>query len=328
MFGSISPVTRTRPATLADIRQPSRQRYRVTKILCPNLPLKARGWLPSAPRLIRYQQTTHAIANFNEEQKSQEIYRNEWGGDDLHVGIYSDEVDKPSEAARATTDRMLRLLPRIKKSTRMLVLQSGFGTAARYIAETHMCKVECLNDNEVQNAYNEEQIEAAELTKLMNVTLGDIDYMPYSPDYFDFVVAQDSFSITAQKRQMFRAIHRVMKPEARLIFCAIMRADKVSPAGEERIASLPVEELITAADYENDARRGFFQQVYKLDLSKNLATHFAKLEESLEENRKEMVKQTSEAFVAERKRICHIFRELAEDGDLRWGIMMFQKLNS
>ncbi len=251
-----------------------------------------------------------------------------WGGDDLHVGSYSDKIDNPTEAARATTDRMLRLLPRIKKSTRMLVLQAGFGTAARYIAETHQCKVECLNDNEVQNAFNQKQIEAAELHKLMNVTLGDVDYMPYNPDYFDFVFAQDSFSITAQKRQMFRAIHRVMKPEARLIFCAIMRADKVSPAGEERIASLPVEELITAQDYEDDARRGFFQKVYALDLSKNLAIHFAKLEESLEANRQEMAKQTSEKFVSERKRVCQIFRELAEEGDLRWGIMMFQKLNS
>lgn len=268
------------------------------------------------------------IATFNEDQKSQEVYRNMWGGDDLHVGIYSDDIDNPTEAARATTDRMLRLLPRIKKSTRLLVLQAGFGTAARYIAETHMCKVECLNDNEAQNAFNQEQINQAELHKMMHVTLGDIDYMPYNPDYFDFVFAQDSFSITAQKRQMFRAIHRVMKPEARLIFCAIMRADKVSPAGEERIASLPVEELITAADYEDDARKGFFQKVYALDLSKNLAIHFTKLEEALEANRKEMVKETSEQFVAERKRTCQIFRELAEEGDLRWGIMMFQKLNS
>ncbi|NJC25357.1 SAM-dependent methyltransferase [Neolewinella antarctica] len=251
-----------------------------------------------------------------------------WGGDDLHVGIYSDEVDNPTEAAQATTDRMLRLLPRIKKSTRMLVLQAGFGTAARYIATEHMCKVECLNDNEAQNTFNQEKINEAELHKMMHVTLGDVDYMPFNPDYFDFVFAQDSFSITAQKRQMFRAIHRVMKPEARLIFCAIMRAEKVSPAGEERIASLPVEELITAADYEDDARRGFFQKVYALDLSKNLAAHFAKLEESLDENRAEMVKQTSEKFVNERKRVCQIFRELAEEGDLRWGIMMFQKLNS
>ncbi|OAV44526.1 class I SAM-dependent methyltransferase [Lewinella sp. 4G2] len=223
---------------------------------------------------------------------------------------------------------MLRLLPRIKKSTKMLVLQSGFGTAARYIAETHMCKVECLNDNEVQNAFNQKKIEEAELHKMMHVTLGDVDYMPYNPDNFDFVIAQDSFSITAKKRQMFRAIHRVMKPEARLIFCAIMRADRVSPAGKERIASLPVEELITMGDYEDDARRGFFQKVYSLDLSKNLAIHFGKLEEALESNRKELVKQTSEKFVNERKRVCKIFRELAEDGDLRWGIMMFQKLNS
>lgn len=223
---------------------------------------------------------------------------------------------------------MLRLLPRIKRATKILVLQAGFGTAARYIATTHNCKVYCLNDNKVQNKYNLEQIEKEELTKLVYVELGNVDYMPYDPNTFDFVIAQDSFSITAAKRQMFRAIHRVMKPEARLIFSAIMRADSVSEEAEKKIATLPVEELITAQDYENDARRGFFQQIYDLELSENLGVHFGKLVEALQENEKEMVEASSKRFVQDRIQACTTFKELAESGDLKWGILMFQKLNS
>lgn len=262
---------------------------------------------------------------FDESQKSQEIYLNLWGGDDLHVGIYKKKTLTPAEASRATTDRMLRLLPRIKRSSRILILQSGFGTAARYIAEENKCKIDCLNDNEVQNAYNQGQIDAMGLEKQIKVTFGNVDYMPYEPNTFDMVIAQDSFSITARKGQMFRAIHRVMKPEGRLIFSAIMRsADGVD---EKRIEKLPVEELITEEEYTYNAQKGFFQQIYTLDLSIHLETHFRKVGKVLKENKDKLVKQSSESFIDKRIKSTKAFRDLAADGQLNWGILMFQKLN-
>lgn len=266
-----------------------------------------------------------AVPSFDETQKSQEIYRNLWGGDDLHVGIYKDKKLSPAEAARATTDRMLRLLPRIKRSSRILILQSGFGTAARYIANENKCKVDCLNEDEVQNAYNQGQIDAMDLTKRVKVAKGDVDYMPYAPNTFDMVIAQDSFSITARKGQMFRAIHRVMKPEGRLIFSAIMRSE--NKGNDPRIDELPVRELITMEDYNYQAQRGFFQQIYTLELSDHLATHFRKLVKSLKENKPELVKKSSEKFVKQRMQTSKAFRDLAEDGCLDWGILMYQKLN-
>ena len=269
-------------------------------------------------------QRTH-LTTFNENQKSQEIYRNLWGGDDLHVGIYRDKSLSPAAAARKTTDRMLRLLPRLKRASKVLVLQSGFGTAARYIAANHKCKVFCLNDDEVQNAYNQGRIDEMDLTKQVKVTHGNVDYMPYEPDMFDVVIAQDSFSITARKGQMFRAIHRVMKPEGRLIFSAIMRDEEAESDG--RIEKLPVEELVTGEDYEYKARRGFFQQIYTLDLSDHLGIHFRKLTKTLKENKDKLVKQSSERFVAQRLKTTKAFRDLAEEGQLAWGILMFQKLN-
>lgn len=263
--------------------------------------------------------------SFDETRKSQEIYRNLWGGDDLHVGIYKDEDLSPAEAARVTTDRMIRLLPRIKRASRILILQSGFGTAARYIAVEHNCKIDCLNDDEVQNAFNQAQIDEMDLTKRVKVELGDVDYMPYAPNTFDMVIAQDSFSITARKGQMFRAIHRVMKPEGRLIFSAIMRNEKTT--ADERIEALPVTELITAEEYEQSAKRGFFQQIYDLDLSQNLGIHFRKLTESLKENKANLVADSDEGFVEQRIKTCEAFQQLAEEGQLSWGILMYQKLN-
>lgn len=267
------------------------------------------------------------FSTFDETRKSESIYRNQWGGDDLHVGIYRNPKLRPFEAGRLTTDRMLKLLPRIKRSTRILVLQSGFGTAARYIAKEYNCKVDCLNDDPQQNQYNQARIEADELTKKMTVTEGDVDYMPYAPETFDFVISQDSFSTTAEKRQMFRAIHRVMKPEGRLIFSAIMRSDDVSPEEEVKLNSLPAEELITRDEYEADARRGFLQSIYGLNLSKHLGTHYQKLAQILRDNQEELAAKINQRFVQQKLQTCTKMKELAEEGSLRWGILMFQKSN-
>ncbi|MTB52917.1 class I SAM-dependent methyltransferase [Lewinella sp. W8] len=266
---------------------------------------------------------------FNELEKSKQFYRNLWGGDDLHVGIYRPAKLSPTEAGRKTTDKMLKLLPRLKRASKVLIIQSGFGTAARYIATKGKCKVECLNDDEVQNAFNEQQIAEEGLEKMVKVTLGDIDYMPYAPDTFDVVIAQDSFSITSKKRAMFRAIHRVVKPEGRLIFSALMRAENGCDASAEQlIEQLPVEELISEEDYQNDARRGFFQHVYSLDLSDNLPIHFEKLLGTLESERETFVEQISKKFVHQRVKAYQGFGELADRGCLKWGILMFQKMNA
>ena len=266
-------------------------------------------------------------ATFKDHKKSQTIYRNLWGGDDLHIGLYDDPAATPFEAARATTDRMLKLFPKINRSTRILILMSGFGTAARYIAENNNCKVDCLNDDETQNAFNQAEIDRLDLTKKVIVTLGDVEYMPYEPDTFDYVIAQDSFSITDAKPQMFRAIHRVMKPEGRLIFSAVTVKEDLDEATLKRVHQLPVEDLITLQQYDQDARRGFFQQIYSIRRDHFLPVHFGKLGDILRENKADLVKQSSEAFVAERIKACDDFKQLGEDGALGWGILLFQKLN-
>ncbi|MEM8586126.1 MAG: methyltransferase domain-containing protein [Bacteroidota bacterium] len=268
------------------------------------------------------------LAPFNETKKAQQIYRNLWGGDDLHVGIYKPKKLSLHEAGRKTTERMLRFMPRIKRATKLLVLQSGFGTAARYIAQQKKCKVWCLNDDKVQNAYNQGRIDELELSKAVQVDQGGVEYMPYQPNYFDFIMAQDSFSITASKRKMFRAIHRVLKPEGRLVFTALMRSEGMTKKAEEMVDKLPVEELATLSQYEEDARRGFFQHVYTLDLSAHLQTHFKKVLATLEDQKEALIVQSSKKFVGRRIKTYERFLKLAKDEQLEWGILVFQKLNA
>lgn len=265
---------------------------------------------------------------FLEEKKVQHIYHNVWGGDDLHIGIYRPKSLSLFEANRKTTERMLRLLPRIKRSTKILVIQSGFGGAARFIAQEYNCKVWCINDDEAQNEYNERKVEELDLSKKVKIEKGFVEYMPYEPDYFDFVIAQDALSLTGKKRETFRAIHRVLKPEGRLIISALMRSETCEePGAEKLIKQLPVEELITEEQYGTDAKRGFLQQIYSIELSDQLVHHYTKVLYTLEANKEKLVEQSSDRFVQQRIKTYKTFIRLAEDGCLDWGILMFQKMN-
>ena len=265
---------------------------------------------------------------FVEEKKGQHIYHNVWGGDDLHIGIYRPKDLSLYEANRKTTERMLRLLPRIKRASKILVVQSGFGGAARFIAEEYKCKVWCLNDDEKQNEYNLRKIEEIELSKKVKVDKGFVEYMPYDPDFFDFVIAQDAFSLTGKKKETFRAIHRVLKPEGRLIISALMRNESCGTDDAEKLINkLPLEELITEEQYGNDAKRGFLQQIYSIELSDQLVTHYTKVLYTLQANKEKLVEQSSKRFVADRIKTYKNFITLAEDGCLDWGILMFQKMN-
>ena len=269
-------------------------------------------------------------APYTEEKKLQHIYHNVWGGDDLHIGIYRPKTLSIMEANQKTTERMIRLLPKIKRASRILVVQSGFGAAARFIAEKYNCKVWCVNDDEIQNKYNQQRIDEMDLTKKVTISSGFVEYMPYEPDYFDFVIAQDALSLTGKKRKTFRAIHRVLKPEGRLIISALMRSEEDCPTAdaEKLIAQLPVEELITEKQYEDDARRGFLQSIYTLELSSQLIIHYEKVLSTLTANKEALVKQSSARFVDKRIKTYENLIKLAEDGCLDWGILMFQKINS
>ena len=267
-------------------------------------------------------------ATLHDEKKLQQIYHNVWGGDDLHIGIYRPKTLSIAEANRKTTERMIRLLPKIKRASKILVVQSGFGGAARFIAETYGCKVWCLNDDATQNQYNEERILEAGLEKKVKVEKGFVEYMPFEPDYFDFVIAQDALSLTGKKRESFRAIHRVLKPEGRFIISALMRNEHCQDkSAEKRIKQLPVEELITEEQYTSDAKRGFLQQIYSIELSEQLVTHYNKVLLTLTANKESLVKQSSQRFVDARIKAYETFIKLAEDGCLDWGILMFQKMN-
>ncbi|MCB1201866.1 MAG: class I SAM-dependent methyltransferase, partial [Leptospiraceae bacterium] len=158
-----------------------------------------------------------------------EFYFRIWGGEDIHVGIYLTENEPIAAASRRSVETMTKQL-NISAASRVLDLGSGYGGAARYLAEKFKCKIVCLNLSETENERNRELNKIMNLNDFIEVVDADFSEIPYSQDSFDIVWSEDAILHSPKKEKVFQEVARILKPGGDFIFTDPMQADNV-PAG-------------------------------------------------------------------------------------------------
>lgn len=252
-----------------------------------------------------------------------------WGGSDMHTGIYKPKKATIAKARQNTTDKMVRLLPKIKKSSKVLILGSGFGETARYLGEKYGCKIDCLNLNEEQNEYNRQQIEKIELQKKINVYAGSIESIPLERDTYDIVWSQENLVYSERKPRVFRQIHRVLQSSGRFVFCGPMLNEGCPEDTREKMMNqLPIKEVITFEDFDRLGRRGFLQRIYTSEMTDQLQLHYQAVLETLEKKKEKAIEISSKTYYKQLVTDAKNWIKYADSGCLDWGILVFQKINS
>lgn len=261
-------------------------------------------------------------------EDAQDLLLELYGGWDPNVGIYRPKDISIQEAEKATVEKMLKLIPRINKSTRILILDSEFGHTARYILETKECKIECLNFNPIQNTYNRNQVESKfeeKLQKKFNVEEGYFEDIPFPRETFDIVLAQGALMHSDDKLRIFREVHRTLKAEGRFVFSDVLKSDDCSSDELKKVTELlPLSEVYSVEQYEKLARKAFLHKVYLLELPEQLHTHYVKLKEDLDSKKKEV--KDYKAY-KQYDQDLQTWIDVTEKSLLDWGIFIFQKLN-
>jgi sarcosine/dimethylglycine N-methyltransferase len=269
-----------------------------------------------------------AQGTYNSEQ-DYVFQRKFWNGSDMHTGIYRPKKATIAQARQNTTDKMVRLLPKIKKSSKILILGSGFGETARYLAEKYGCKVDCLNLNEDQNEYNRKEIEKIELQKKINVYAGSIESIPLERETYDIVWSQENLVYSERKPRVFRQIHRVLQSSGRFVFCGPMLSEDCPEDKREKMMSqLPIKEVISFEDYDRLGRRGFLQRIYTSEMTDHLELHYQAVLDTLEKKKDKVVALSSKKYHDKLIADAKNWIKYAEAGCLDWGILVFQKINS
>jgi sarcosine/dimethylglycine N-methyltransferase len=261
--------------------------------------------------------------DYYDSAEADDFYRNIWGGEDIHIGLY-DRGPDIRQASRRTVDRMADKAGDLA-GKRVLDLGSGYGGAARVLAAEHGAKVVCLNLSAVENDRNRALTRKAGLADKVDVVDGSFDAVPFEDGTFDLAWSQDAILHAPDRRAVLDEVARVLKPSGDFIFTDPMQADEI----EDSEALQPIYDRIHLPDlasfdfYRSELTARGFEEVSVEDLTDHMCVHYARVAEELDARRRDLA--SGEAFVERMLAGLGHWVSGARRGLLAWGIMHFRK---
>jgi len=183
------------------------------------------------------------------------FYKNVWGGEDIHVGLYRSNEEEIGTASRRTVANMAQRLSPLAPGKRVIDLGAGFGGSARYLASNFGCHVTCVNVSEAQNLLNHEMNEEGSLLDLINIVHGNFEDVPQCAESFDVVWSQDAILHSADREAVLDEVQRLLKPNGEFIFTDPMQSKNCPPDALQPILDRIHLETLGSFDFYNDALR-------------------------------------------------------------------------
>jgi len=144
--------------------------------------------------------------------------------------------------------RELLKLAQIRAENRVLDIGAGLAGAARMIASTLGCRIDCL---EMSPDYRAGAVLLNKLTALddrIDVYEGSALDMPFPDHSFDVAWMQNVGMNIADKRKLYDEIHRVLKPGGRFAFQEITAGKVASPYFPLPWATDPADNFLVSAE--------------------------------------------------------------------------------
>ncbi len=254
------------------------------------------------------------------------FYSTIWGGEDLHIGNYS-ETKVIREASDQVVFDMLGKLDNVGTDTKILDMGAGYGGAMRKVVAATGAQATCLNISETQNDYNRAKIRKAGLADKITVRHGVFEDVPEADGSFDVVWSQDSILHSDQREKVMAEAFRVLKPGGTLIFTDPSQADDVPEGVLQPVYDrLQLNSLGSMRFYRQAAEAAGFETVEQEDRTSDLRTHYARVLEELNAHEEALRDNgASLEYIAKMARGLQNWVDAADAGHLAWGIQVFRK---
>lgn len=262
---------------------------------------------------------------YYDSDEADEFYREIWGGEDIHIGIY-EPIDRPIvEASRATVARMASKLDRLGPDVSVIDIGAGYGGSARYLARQYGCPVTCLNISETQNEYNRRLNAEQGLAEKIRVLHGNFEEIPEPDDSYDVVWCQDSILHSGRRRQVLEEVRRIIKPRGRFVFTDPMQADSCPPDVLAPILErLNLPSLASPGFYRRELEALHFEEQEFEELTQHLRNHYDSVRKELQARYDEMIERGFQEYVDAMLTGLEHWVDGARKGYLVWGIFVFR----
>ncbi|MGD8480844.1 MAG: methyltransferase domain-containing protein [Methyloceanibacter sp.] len=268
---------------------------------------------------------TIALArDYYDSTEADNFYRTIWGGEDIHIGLYSDGLDIAAASRRTVKSMAAKASP--LRDKKVIDLGSGYGGAARVLAGEHSAHVTCLNLSAVENMRNRALTREAGLDHMISVVDGSFDSIPFEDGAFDLAWSQDAILHAPDRCAVLDEVARIVKPGGSFIFTDPMQADLLSDTDALRpiYDRIHLPDLASFGFYRQELADRGFEEVSIEELTRHMCMHYARIGDELEARRGELA--ASDAFVNRMLTGLNHWVAGAEGGLLAWGIMHFRKV--
>jgi len=272
-----------------------------------------------------YSQVVQTAREYYNSEDADNFYFHVWGGEDIHIGLYQED-DDIATASRRTVEQMAQLLPACGPETRVLDLGSGYGGAARFLAERYGCHVTALNLSEVENERAREMNREQGLADLIDVVDGSFESIGLEDASVDVAWSQDAFLHSGRRAQVIEEVARVLKPGGHFVFTDPMQADDCPPGVLQPVLDrIHLDSLGSVAFYRETAARAGLEEVEFLDMTEQLPRHYGRVRAELERQRDKLQDKVSDTYVERMIKGLGHWVEAGDEGYLTWGILHFRK---
>lgn len=237
----------------------------------------------------------------------------------FHTGIYKGDNTDVNIALKHTMERLVRLMPNIKKSSKVLVFADANSFPAMYIGARYGCKIDCVATTEENAALLEKVAKDHELDGIITVHTKPFTKTMFSDSSFDMVWALDNLHTAEDKQKVIKEAARLLIPEGRFIFSDYMK--KGNKDIEAEFSYLPTKDYLKMAD-KADLERVYLREMAP-DASKHLGFLMANLEKESAKITKKLGTKDYKALLSDlTDKKSHL-----DNGNLDWGFFQFQKRN-
>ncbi len=273
-----------------------------------------------------YTGVVEVARDYYNSEDADNFYYYVWGGEDIHVGLYSSDDEDIGQASRRTVERLAQQIPDWDSDTKVLDVGAGYGGAARYLAKTYGCHVTALNLSEKENDRNRERNRVADLTSKIDVVDASFEDIPFDDATFDVVWSQDAILHSGRRKKVIREIARVLKPGGQFVFTDPMQADDCpKDALQPVLERIHLDSLGSFAFYKEAAADVGLELVEIVDKSEQLPRHYQRVRDELLARHELLQGKVSEEYIERMLKGLDNWITAGKKGYLAWGILHFRK---
>ena len=274
----------------------------------------------------KQQKLVDITRDYYDSKDADEFYYHIWGGEDIHVGLYLNENDSIGKASRQTIKQMAEKVSDFNQNTKVLDIGSGYGGAARYLADQYQCHVDCLNLSRTENKRNTKRNTELGLNDLIDVHYGNFEELPFESESYDVVWCQDAILHSDNKPKVISEVARVLKKGGEFVFTDPMQADDTSTDILQPVLErIHLKEMGSVEKYRALAQENGLKELSIQEMPEKIAKHYSSVLNELESREEELSELVSANYINNMKKGLKNWVKFGSEGHLNWAIMHFKK---